>query len=253
MRNGTRDMRNNNREGLKLINSGQLKRRRTRVSPYSHHKSAMGTPRVDISFQTVDNVTLRGWFYESSDKSMPAPTLVMCHGFTAVKEMDLDAFAEYFTSKLPIAVLVYDHRGFGASDHAPGHPRNEIIISEQHSDLRDAITYAQSRPDVDENKIGIWGSSYAGGHVLWVGATDRRVKVVMSQVPCVDGWESYHRLVPGDAQATLNELFQKGQQTAQIGPQPCVRRRSMKREQYDWSAEADRGAVFDRPSRKSRR
>ena len=90
----------------------------------------------------------------------------MSHGFSAIKEMDLDAFAEYFTSKLSIACLVYDNRGFGASDTKEGEPRQEIIPSVQQSDISDAITYAQSRKEINAEKIGIWGSSYSGGHVL---------------------------------------------------------------------------------------
>lgn len=107
---------------------------------------------------------------------------MLAHGWTALKEMDLDAFAEYFTSKLPITALVYDNRGFGSSDAKEGAPRHEIIPREQQSDYSDAITYAQSLSEVDPEKIAIWGSSYSGGHVLYVGAVDRRVKAVLSQV-----------------------------------------------------------------------
>ncbi|KAL2068750.1 hypothetical protein VTL71DRAFT_15088 [Oculimacula yallundae] len=165
--------------------------------------------RSDISFQTSDGVTLRGWFYTpSTTSSTPLPCLVLSHGFSALKEMDLDTFASYFTTHLPISCLVYDNRGFGSSDHAPGHPRHEIIPSLQTSDISDAITYAQSLDQVDSQKIGIWGSSYSGGHVLWVGAVDRRVKAVLSQVPCVDGWSNFHRLIRPDFVPGMNEMFQ---------------------------------------------
>ncbi len=102
----------------------------------------------------------------------------MAHGWSALKEMDLDAFAEHFTSKLAISCLVYDNRCFGDSE---GEPRHEIIPALQQADYSDAITYAQSRDEVNPDKIGIWGSSYSGGHVLLVGAVDRRVKSVLSQ------------------------------------------------------------------------
>ncbi|KAE8450112.1 hypothetical protein EG329_006893 [Mollisiaceae sp. DMI_Dod_QoI] len=166
--------------------------------------------REDISFQTTDAVTLRGWFYTpSSPSTTPLPCLVLSHGFSALKEMDLDAFASHFVSSLPISCLVYDNRNFGASDTQPSSPRHEIIPSIQCSDISDAITYAQSRSDVDKEKIGIWGSSYSGGHVLWVGAVDRRVKAVLSQVPCVSGWENFHRLIRPDFIPGLNQMFQE--------------------------------------------
>ncbi|QKX58702.1 uncharacterized protein TRUGW13939_05829 [Talaromyces rugulosus] len=165
--------------------------------------------RADISFQTADHVTLRGWFYRPVSASTALPCLVLCHGFSALKEMDLDKFAEYFTSKLPLNCLVYDNRGFGDSDTKEGQPRQEIIPAQQTSDLSDAITYAQSRSDVDADKIGIWGSSYSGGHVLWTGAVDRRVKAVLSQVPCVNGYDNFHRLVRADFVAGMNKAFQE--------------------------------------------
>lgn len=138
--------------------------------------------RKDVEFKTSDHVTLRGWLYTPSSSSGKLPCLVMAHGWSAVKEMDLDHFADHFTSHLPIACLVYDNRGFGASDTAKDQARHEIVLSLQMSDYSDAITYAQSLDEVDGTKIGIWGSSYSGGHVLYVGAADRRVKSVLSQM-----------------------------------------------------------------------
>ncbi|KAK6399498.1 hypothetical protein LTR81_025150 [Elasticomyces elasticus] len=131
-------------------------------------------PRRDVEFQTTDHVTLRGWFFtpEKADKKLPC--LVMAHGWSAVKEMDLDAFAEHFISHLRITCLVYDNRAFGASDAAANEPRYEIVPSLQQADYSDAITYAQSLDEVNPERIGIWGSSYSGGHVLFVGAVDHR-------------------------------------------------------------------------------
>jgi len=168
-------------------------------------------PREDISFKTADNVTLRGWFYKPEGAPAKLPCLVMVHGFSALKEMDLDTFAEYFTSKLPLSCLVYDNRGFGDSDTKEGQPRQEIIPAEQTSDLSDAITYAQTRHDVDSDRIGIWGSSYSGGHVLHVGAVDKRVKAVLSQVPLVDGYANFHRLIRPDFVAGINKMMQDGE------------------------------------------
>lgn len=168
-------------------------------------------PREDIEFKTSDNVTLRGWFYTPENAAEgPIPCLVMAHGFSAVKEMDLNTFAEYFVANLSLSCLVYDNRGFGESDTKEGQPRQEIIPAQQTSDYSDAITYAQMRSDVNKDKIGIWGSSYSGGHVLHVGATDRRVKVVLCQAPMVNGWANFHRLIRPDYIGGLNAMFEGG-------------------------------------------
>jgi cephalosporin-C deacetylase-like acetyl esterase len=137
----------------------------------------------------------------------------MTHGFSGVKENSLPGIAEYFTESLVIACLVYDHRGFGDSNNQPTQPRQEILPAYQVSDYSDAVTYLQMRSDINSNKIGIWGSSYSGGHVLCVGAIDRRVSAVISQVPLVDGWETFHRLIRPDFVPLVNELIQKGQYT----------------------------------------
>src|SRR6266704_923797 len=134
--------------------------------------------RRDIAFD-AEGVTLRGWFYEAGGASGPGAAVVMAHGFSAVKEMYLDSFAEAFAAA-GLNVLVFDNRCFGASD---GEPRQEIEPWAQVRDYRHAITYLHTVPEVDPGRIGIWGSSYSGGHVLVVAAIDRRVKAVVSQVP----------------------------------------------------------------------
>jgi hypothetical protein len=109
--------------------------------------------------------------------------------------MELDSFAEYFTTRIPITALVYDNRCTGASD---GYPRFELLPSLQMSDLQDAITYAQSLEEVDPEKIALWGTSYSGGNVLEVAAFDHRVKAVpvrhQNSVCRIDRWESDFRI-----------------------------------------------------------
>ena len=39
----------------------------------------------------AEGVTLRGWFYPAEGAPGPAGTVVLAHGFSAVKEMYLDA------------------------------------------------------------------------------------------------------------------------------------------------------------------
>ena len=149
--------------------------------------------RRDIEFD-AEGVTLRGWFYRADGAGAAAPTVVMAHGFSAVKEMYLDLYAEAFAAA-GLNALVYDNRNFGASD---GEPRQEIDPWAQVRDYRHAITYASTLPDVDADRIGIWGSSYSGGHVLVVAAIDRRVKAVVSQVPLVSGHANFRALVRSD-------------------------------------------------------
>src|SRR4051794_24098 len=99
--------------------------------------------RHDIEFD-AEGVTLRGWLYGPEGLEAPHPTVVMAHGFSATKEMYLDAFAERFSAG-GLAVLVFDNRCFGESD---GEPRQEIDPWAQVRDYRHAITYATTLPQV---------------------------------------------------------------------------------------------------------
>ena len=140
-------------------------------------------PRKDVEFKSNDGVTLRGWLYTpASSSASKLPCIILINGFAALKNFGLDDVCERFVDNLPIAALVYDHRSWGSSDTAPGQPRQEIIPAFQMSDLQDAITYVQTLDEIDENKVGIWGSSFAAGLVLQVAATDKRVKAVIGQV-----------------------------------------------------------------------
>jgi len=159
--------------------------------------------RRDIEFD-AEGVTLRGWHYPAGDAGTGgAPAVVMAHGFSAVKEMYLDRFAEVFNAG-GMNVVVFDNRNFGASD---GEPRQEIDPWDQVRDYRDAITYASTLPEVDADRIGIWGSSYSGGHVLVVAAIDRRVKAVVCQVPLISGHDNLRALVRADFIAGFRQLF----------------------------------------------
>ena len=99
----------------------------------------------DIEFKTEDGIKLRGWHYLPEKRTGKVPTIVMAHGFSAVKEMYLDRFADAFAAA-GLGALVFDNRNFGASD---GEPRQEIDPWQQVSDYRDAITFAETLPETD--------------------------------------------------------------------------------------------------------
>jgi fermentation-respiration switch protein FrsA (DUF1100 family) len=141
--------------------------------------------RIDVQFD-ADGTTLRGWLYMPDRGARPFPIVVMAHGFSALKEMGLDQYAEVF-ARAGLAALVYDNRNLGASE---GNPRFEIDPIAQMRDYRHAITYAQTRAEIRPDRIGVWGTSYTGGLVLMVAALDRRVKCVVSQVPFISGYET---------------------------------------------------------------
>ena len=149
--------------------------------------------RDDIEFN-ADGETIRGWLFRPSAAQGDTPLIVLGGGFAAVKEMGMADFAEHFAAA-GFAAIAFDFRNIGASD---GSPRQELDPWKQIEDLRHAITYATTLPWVDADRIGLWGTSYSGGHSLVVGATDRRVKCVAVQMPTISGHWSGMRRVPMD-------------------------------------------------------
>ena len=124
-----------------------------------------------------------------------APAVVMAHGYNCIKELYLDRYAAAIANAGHV-VLAYDHRNFGDSD---GEPRQELDPWMQVRDYRNAITFVQTLDGVAPERIGIWGTSYAGGHVLVVAAIDRRVRCVVAQVPTISGWQTTLRRIAPQA------------------------------------------------------
>src|SRR5579883_463541 len=157
--------------------------------------------RKDIEFN-AEGIILRGWLYLPTGVKQP-PIVVMAHGYNCIKELYLDKYAELF-AQAGIATLAYDNRNFGDSD---GEPRQELDPWQQVRDYRNAITFAQQLSEIDPNRIGIWGTSYSGGHVLVVNAIDKRVKCVVSQVPTISGYQTMLRRSRPDQWDELRHKF----------------------------------------------
>jgi len=131
------------------------------------------------------------------------PTIVMSHGWGGLAE-HLRPDAVVF-AKAGYLVVTFDYRGWGKSDSrlilAGGkpEPKNGNVIAEvkevrevvdpidQTTDIMNAIHWATGEKQCDPQRVGLWGSSFSGGHVVYVAARDPRVKAFVSQVGSLDG------------------------------------------------------------------
>lgn len=112
----------------------------------------------------------------------PRPATVTLHGYSGMKDVyGLDVPRRL--SEEGFFALAPDHRGFGVSEGVRGRHRP----LEQAQDTYDAITYLETVPGVDPERIGIYGTSFGGANAIWVAAFDQRVKVVVSSVGVHDG------------------------------------------------------------------
>jgi cephalosporin-C deacetylase-like acetyl esterase len=172
--------------------------------------------RRDIEFAVDAGDRLRGWLFLPSKRPGKLPAISMAHGYAGVKEHGLDRFGRTF-AEAGFVTLVHDHRNFGASD---GAIRHDIDPWRQIADWRRAISFLESLPEVDATRIGVWGTSYAGGHVLVLGATDRRIRAVVSQVPTISGFEQGLRRIPPDAVAGVEHQFDEDERAQLRGEPP---------------------------------
>jgi uncharacterized protein len=112
----------------------------------------------------------------------PVPAVALAPGTGGVKELYHEPFARRF-AEAGIAALLFDYRCFGTSG---GEPRQRLLPRDQIEDYRSALTWLSLQPEIDARRMGVWGASLSGGHVLHVAAYDPRVKAVVSTEGPVD-------------------------------------------------------------------
>lgn len=158
----------------------------------------MSVQTQEVRFPSGD-VHCAATLYLPPNAAAPAPGLVMGNGFANVRQMYLPEYAQAFASA-GFAVLAIDYRFLGESD---GQPRQQVLPEWQCDDLRNALTWLSQRPDVDSDRLGLWGVSFAGGHALRIASLDRRVKAVVAQVPAIGLWRYLRRSEPAVREAFL--------------------------------------------------
>jgi fermentation-respiration switch protein FrsA (DUF1100 family) len=108
--------------------------------------------------------------------------IVLCHGYTGVKDLYLPDNARVL-SRAGYVAMTFDYKGWGES----AGPRTRLAPYSRVADVQAALTFLGTVPEVDPDRLGIYGTSYGGATVVWVGAVDQRVRCVVSVVGIGDG------------------------------------------------------------------
>ena len=132
------------------------------------------------------------------------PGVVLVPGFMSTADAFFPGFADEL-NKGGFVSLTMDFRGFGQSEGV----RGEVIPYLQIYDASNAISYLQSRPEVDPDKIAILGVSLGGGEVAYIAARDRRVKAVASMVLVGDGVRRMRKFRTEEQWQTLMQKVQE--------------------------------------------
>jgi len=136
-----------------------------------------------VSFYS-EGVRLVGDLYypESLKPGERRAGIVLCHGYTGVKDIYLPDNARVLNEAGYVA-MTFDYKGWGDSEG----PRSRLAPYSRVADVQAALTFLGTVPEVDPDRLGIYGTSYGGATVVWVGALDRRVKCVVSVVGIGNG------------------------------------------------------------------
>jgi fermentation-respiration switch protein FrsA (DUF1100 family) len=171
--------------------------------------------KLDVRIPAEGGIELGAWLFLPERDGLH-PAITMGHGFAGTKQHGLERFAQAFAAAA-LVVLAHDHRNFGTSG---GDLRGDIDPWRQIADWRRVVSYPERRPELDPTLIGLWGSSYAGGHALALGAPDRRLRCVVAQVPTISGYEQGLRRVSPDATLALEHAFNEDERAMLRGEQP---------------------------------
>ncbi|HEX7825940.1 MAG TPA: alpha/beta fold hydrolase, partial [Mycobacterium sp.] len=151
--------------------------------------------RRTVEFHSGDS-HCTAWLYLPPTASVsPAPVVVMGHGLGATRELGLAPYAERFAAA-GLAVLVFTYRNLGDSG---GEPRQVLSMPKQLADWEAAINYVAGLPEVDGDRIAVWGSSLGGGHAIKIAARHPELRAAVAQCPFTDGLASAGALGPRES------------------------------------------------------
>jgi dipeptidyl aminopeptidase/acylaminoacyl peptidase len=130
-----------------------------------------------------DGATLAGLL--NLPARLPAPGVVLSHGYSNDKREfgGFDDAAEVFANAGAV-VLRFDFRGCGESEGIPGVMR---VATEWTADIRAAVSYLLTRPEVDPDRIAVIGQSMGGGMAACAAAMDDRLRCAVAWAGVSDG------------------------------------------------------------------
>jgi len=158
-----------------------------------------------VSWQ-CDGTTIRGYLFQpsSSKNNQNYPCIIMAHGFGHTIAMGLIKYAHSYCAN-GYVVLLFDYRSFGISD---GSPRHVVSPSKHIEDWISAIRFIKNNHAqlIDSKRIGLWGSSFSGGHVLAVSSKVKGIKAIISNAPFI-GFTVPHVKAESDMNKVLTLLY----------------------------------------------
>ncbi|MGZ8606981.1 MAG: alpha/beta hydrolase [Actinomycetota bacterium] len=130
----------------------------------------LGIAAEDVTFPTLDGVTLSGWYLPSDNGA----AIAVLHGAGSTRTNALEHAA--FLHEAGYGALLFDSRGFGLSE---GTAMGTGWWGDL--DIDAAVTFLAGRPDVDPDRIGVFGLSMGGEEAIHAAASDERIRAVVAE------------------------------------------------------------------------
>jgi fermentation-respiration switch protein FrsA (DUF1100 family) len=135
---------------------------------------------TDVSFETDDGLTLRGWYIPSRNRA----AVVLSHPLAGNRIAVLDVAK--VLARNGYGVLLFDLRAHGESEG-----ERLPFGGDEAEDVRAAAAYVQTRPDVDPLRVGAMGLSL-GAQVSILGATGSdAIQAVVADGLCCTTFEDW--------------------------------------------------------------
>lgn len=113
----------------------------------------------------------------------PHPVVVLVHGGGATHAMILEQYERRF-SGAGLAVLAFDFRHLGESG---GEPRQLMSLKRYFEDIDAALAFVRTRPELDANRVALWGTSFGASHVVATAARRADIAAAVVQCPVLRG------------------------------------------------------------------
>jgi len=148
--------------------------------------------REKVSFYSEGDKLSADLYLPDGEKGKPWAAIVQGPGFLGLKDAKHYIMMFEKLCEAGIGCLCFDYRGWGESE---GAHRGWVMPQWQVEDIRNGITYLQTRAEIDPNRVAIYGSGgTGGGNAIYVAAVDQRVKCAVSYLGISDGRDWLHSM-----------------------------------------------------------
>jgi uncharacterized protein len=163
---------------------------------------------------TSDGLKISGVLHlpQGSTSAKPVAAFLVLHGFVGSKDESHAEIQAKMLEEMGYAAFRFDFRCCGESEG----PRGQVRCFDQVADTKNALTFLQSRPEIDPKRIGVIGHSFGAAVAIYAAGVDDRVACVISSCGWGDGERKFRGQHPTpDAWAKFTGILEKGRRHKQ--------------------------------------